>query len=241
MTLFLLLGHALAGPATLESANAAHLEGRAGEAAEQYADLIDAGHASADLYYNLGNSHFQDGRLGEAILSWRRAALLAPRDGDIAANLDQARLKARDRVDPPSVGGALFWRSTLSLAEQGWGATLMLGLLGLLACLWRLRPGLPLGIPALLVGVPGMALALSSAVELSELGSQAVVLTPVQVDSGGGGVVLFELHPGAEVLFREAAAGRAQIELPDGRRGWMELGALGVVDPRLPAPRASAR
>jgi hypothetical protein len=239
MSALFLLGLALASPG-LEAANAAHLDGDGAAAARGYADLIDGGQVSADLYYNLGNSHFQDGQLGHAILSWRRAQLLAPRDGDIAANLDHARLQAQDRLELPSDGGALFWRSTLSLKEQGWTATLLLGLLGLLACLWRLRPALPLGIPALLVGVPGLALGLGTWVELTELGSQAVVLAPVQVDSGSG-VVLFELHPGAEVQFREAAADRAQIELPDGRRGWMDLASLGVVDPRLPAPRAAAR
>ena len=232
----LLFGLALANP-QLDAANAAHLDGDGVTAAQGYAELIDQGHVSADLYYNLGNSHYQAGHLGHAILSWRRAQLLAPRDGDIGANLDHARLQARDRLEPPETGGALFWRSTLSLREQGWGATLLMGLLGLLAIVGRLRRELRLGIPMLLVGAPGLALWISSFVEINELGSHAVVLAPVQVDSGGGGTVLFELNPGAEVLYRESAAGRAQIELPDGRRGWMPEQALGVVDPRLPAPR----
>ena len=42
---------------------------------------------------------------------------------------------------------------------------------------------------------------------------------------------------GAEVQRVELFGGSAQIALNDGRRGWVPAEQLGVVDPRLPAPR----
>lgn len=44
-----------------------------------------------DLYYNLGNAYFKVGKLGKAIIQYRRARLLSPRDGAINHNLNFVR------------------------------------------------------------------------------------------------------------------------------------------------------
>lgn len=211
--------------------------GDAAAAAEGWADQIDAGARSGDLHYDLGNALYREGDLAGAMVAWRRAQTLSPRDGDIQANLDHARKQTVDRLDPPSASPVLFWRTSLSPAEQGWAATLLLSLVGCLLVAGRLRP-LPVQIPAVLAAVPGVLLAASTMASLADLGATGVVLADSPITStASGGVVLFELHPGAEVAVGDRIQERVQVELPDGRRGWMELDALGVVDPRLPAPR----
>ncbi|MCB9746613.1 MAG: tetratricopeptide repeat protein [Alphaproteobacteria bacterium] len=233
---------ALAGP-TPEDAVEAYLAGDHVRSEAVGRELLEGGSVNADVYYNLGNALYRQGELAEAILAWRRAELLAPRDGDVRANLERARRETRDRLDRPPPEHVLFWRQSLSLSEQGWGAALLLGLVGGLILVRRARPGAPVAIPAALAVIPGVLLALSAVVEARELRQQpgAVVLVQaVEVRSGGGsGVVLFELHAGAEVELREVVGEQAQIALPDGRRGWMSLAALGVVDPAEPfAPEA---
>ena len=42
--------------------------------------------ASADIFYNLGNSAFKLNRLGLAILNYKRALQLNPRDSDVVQN-----------------------------------------------------------------------------------------------------------------------------------------------------------
>ncbi|MCB9759607.1 MAG: tetratricopeptide repeat protein [Alphaproteobacteria bacterium] len=236
--LLLMLGLALAAPPQ-EEAVAAYLEGDYSASVDHGLAALEAGAVNGDVYYNLGNALYREGRLAEAVLAWRRAALLMPRDGDTVANLERARRETRDRIEWPAQGSALFWRDSLSLREQGWGAAILLALVGALGLIRRKRP-LPIEIPALLLGVPGVLLAASTAVawqELSTYPGAVVLVEQAQVRSaGGGGVVIFELHEGAEVRLWERVADQVQVALPDGRRGWMRADALGVVDPRAPFP-----
>lgn len=224
--MLLILGLALAG-------DAAWLEGDVPRAAEQWADRIDAGEVSGDLYYNLGNAHYLQGEVPKAILSWRRAELLSPRDGDIASNLERARRSTQDRIEVRRPN------ALLSVRELGGLGALLLGLCGLIGVVWRLRPSFPALVPALFTGAPGLAVLLAMVWRLQGFGAAAVVLSEqVQVRSaGGGGVALFELHAGAEVLLEQQLGSMSQIALPDGRRGWMPTADLGVIDPRLLAPR----
>jgi tetratricopeptide (TPR) repeat protein len=59
-----------------------------------YEELRAQGLASSELFYNLGNTHFRRGEFGLAVLAYRRAWMLAPRDPDIAANLGFALQQA---------------------------------------------------------------------------------------------------------------------------------------------------
>jgi len=53
-----------------------------------------------DLFYNLGNCYFRMGDLGRAILYYERAKELAPRDASITHNLDLARSRIVDKIEP---------------------------------------------------------------------------------------------------------------------------------------------
>src|SRR5581483_2541171 len=57
---------------------------------------------SADALYNLANSYARAGKPGLAVLNYERAALLAPYDPDIAANLQYVRTSAHIATEPPS-------------------------------------------------------------------------------------------------------------------------------------------
>jgi tetratricopeptide (TPR) repeat protein len=70
-------------------------------AAAEYEKVRSMGLESGNLYYNLGNAYVKEGKLAEAILSYRRALRLMPRDGDLEANLGYADLSVKDRFPPP--------------------------------------------------------------------------------------------------------------------------------------------
>src|SRR5579859_6411322 len=57
---------------------------------------------SADGLYNLANSYARAGKPGLAVLNYERAALLAPGDADINANLEYVRASAHIPAEPRS-------------------------------------------------------------------------------------------------------------------------------------------
>lgn len=211
-------------------------------AATAWADQIDAGAHSADLYYDLGVALYRGGHLGQAICAWQRAAWLSPRDGDVRVNLSRASAQTTDALTPPSEP---VWARWIGPAELGWLGSLAVGLgvLGLAAGVAaRRRPGIAWSAAATgLFGIAlGAPLCLGANARIHALETPVAVVLEPQVpvrSTGAGGVVLFELHEGTSVRVREALQDQVQIELEDGRRGWMPAAALGVVDPGAPAPR----
>ena len=238
--IFFFLATALAGPSELlDEANAAYLAGDYSQAATTYEALIEAGHPTGDLYYNLGNALYRQGQLPESILAWKRAEQLSPRDGDIRANLDRARSQAADQLDNSSPPNPFFWEESLSLQEMAWSAAVLLGLLGMLGIIRQRRRDLDLAIPGLLLGLPALLFVVSTLRGLHALESAcpAVVLLDTDVRSAGSdSVTLFQLHPGAEVQVDERIDEDWLVSLPDGRKGWVEASQLGLADPAQPFP-----
>ena len=69
---------------------------------------------SADGLYNLANSYARAGKPGLAVLNYERAALLAPDDVDINANLEYVRASAHVPTEPrPRLGNHLRTQRSL--------------------------------------------------------------------------------------------------------------------------------
>jgi tetratricopeptide (TPR) repeat protein len=77
-------------PADFSTANKFYAEGKFSEAAAVYQKILRTGAASPALLFNYGDAEFKCGHLGRAIAAYRNAALLAPRDAEIRANLQYA-------------------------------------------------------------------------------------------------------------------------------------------------------
>lgn len=224
--------------AEFDAANAALAAGDLASAAAGYEKAASGGATGANVWFNLGNVYYRQEELPRAVLAWRRAEVRAPRDPDVAANLDFARRKLPDRLDVvrrhPSFAP---WQVALTVDEARWLGWAAVGL-GLLTAAAR---GVTTRFP--LAGVGGAAVVggvtlLAGAWAQARLPPGGVVLADeVSAQSDlGGGVTLFTLHGGAEVEITEEAAGKVQIRLPDGRRGWVAAEAVGVVDPDAPPP-----
>jgi tetratricopeptide (TPR) repeat protein len=128
-----------AEPRTLspfEQAEAAYKAGRWDDAIRTYDDILASGSYAPELFFNRGNANFKKGDLGAAILDYRRATALAPRDGDIQANLrfalERAGAPAIQTSVPASVASRLtreewtllavlaYWAAGLLFAHHLW-------------------------------------------------------------------------------------------------------------------------
>ena len=224
----------------MAAANELYEGGRYSEAAEAYERLIVQGLRSGDLFYNLGNAYFKSGDLGRAILNYRRADRLDPRDQDIQANLDQARGQTVDQLgaggDALVVRLVRFARSWLTLNEMAVAALVLWALLlGSLAAFMYLKPkGLRrsaryTSIGALALLVVCLFLLGGMSYTDSERSDAVVVGESVDVLSGPGAqyVTVFTLHAGAETSVIETRAGWARLGLPGGElQGWVPAAAV---------------
>ena len=79
--------------ATLQAANNAYQEQDYETAIDRYEQLIQQGYTSVALYHNLGNAYFRSEAYARAVLYYRRALRIAPRDQQLLQNLRLAQLE----------------------------------------------------------------------------------------------------------------------------------------------------
>ncbi|MFC1745577.1 hypothetical protein ACFL35_16415 [Candidatus Riflebacteria bacterium] len=81
-----------------EQANSLLKEGRVDDAISIYKNIKHENNSSV-FYFNFGNAWFRNHDYGRAILNYRKALFLNPRDSDARMNLKYARAKIKDRLD----------------------------------------------------------------------------------------------------------------------------------------------
>jgi tetratricopeptide (TPR) repeat protein len=221
----------------MATANQLYEMGHFAQAAQAYQQLADQGIADTALLYNLGNAYFRQENYGRAIVNYRRARDLTPRDSDVKANLELARARTVDELGPagsshfPSALGQLAkrWLSLNELAMMALGAWILLMLFAILVStaragtVWRkgMQAGLFSAAAILAVG----ALALGSYLYVEHHEAQGVIVaSEVNVSSGPGTQYAtgFTLHDGAEVELVESRGSWVRLALP-GRQmeGWV--------------------
>src|ERR1700734_2356621 len=116
-----------------------------------------AGYSAAGLY-NLANSYARAGKPGLAVLNYERAALLAPNDADINANLEYVRTSAHIATQPRNRFARIALGASPTLAAWAGVVGITLVGLGLLARRIARRFG-RLRIGGVLIGTALIALA----------------------------------------------------------------------------------
>lgn len=211
-----------------------------------YEEIIAQGIAedklSAELYYNLGNAYFRDNRLGKAILSYERALLLDPGDGDIRHNLRFAQNRTIDRVD---TAGNLFltnWfrgvRNIFSSNQWAWTGVVLFILF--LACvgvylflrpLWARKSAFYAGIVLFLLMVGANVFAFSQKRERVKRDTAIVMVEAAAVNASPdtNSNQLFELHEGTKVKIRNNDGNWYEIQIADGSVGWVHQQNVEVI------------
>jgi len=141
----LLLGAALSTSATepdytrtFVEASKDYDENRLPEAIQGWSRLVEEGQNLPAVLFNLGNAYYRNGDLGEAILAYRHAQTLAPRDPDIRANLGFAAQTAGISLPERN----LLMSKLLEVSKTEWTgmAILCYWLLFMALGLWIVRP-----------------------------------------------------------------------------------------------------
>jgi hypothetical protein len=188
---------------------------------------------SADGLYNQGNSYARAGKPGLAVLNYERAALLAPGDSDVRANLEYVRASAHVPTEPSGrfarVAGAVSPTLGALLGVLG------IVLIGMMLVAKKVMPGTRwIRLGGIVVGAALVALAASNAMLLWPRMHAAVVLidkTPARVSPVPMGDTAFVL-PEAETVTITAAYGDfILIRTRDGHSGWVARANIGAVVP----------
>ncbi|MFQ5495494.1 MAG: hypothetical protein ACE5EX_08945 [Phycisphaerae bacterium] len=210
-------------------------------AAQRFRSIAATGIVTGALEYNLGNCLLQAGDLGHAILHYRRAERLMPRDPMLGDNLSLARSRCLTAI-PQTRGSTVlrnvfFWHYRTSSAARTraamWCYALFWAILMVRSVFpWRFLTGL-----AIACAVVAAAAGASRAVDVwADRNAPDGVVTAmdvvVQKGPGQGYQRQFEqpLQPGVEFTLREKTRnGWWRIELADGKTGWIPPGRAELV------------
>jgi tetratricopeptide (TPR) repeat protein len=103
---------------TLDDANRAFAAGQYHTSSQGFQTVLAKNGYSAPVLFDLGNSLYREGNLAQAILAYQRAQWLAPRDPDIAANLQFVQKQAGLPVVEPRWTDRIS--HTLSVSNWAW-------------------------------------------------------------------------------------------------------------------------
>jgi hypothetical protein len=196
---------------------------------------------SADGLYNLANSYARAGKPGLAVLSYERAALLAPDDPDINANLAYVRASAHVSMNPRNRFTRLAQAMTMKPTLVAWLGVLGIALVGIGLVARRVASRF-LWIPdgAVLLGLALIALTVSNAMLLWPRMHEAVVLidqTPARVSPAPMGDAAFVLREAESVTITAEHEDFMLIRTDRGLSGWVARANLGAVVPPVGSGR----
>ncbi|MEI6970605.1 MAG: tetratricopeptide repeat protein [bacterium] len=192
------------------------------------------------LFYNIGNAYFRMEDIGRAVLNYRRALLYSPNDANLRQNLDYARTKCLDKIDVRQktkiMNTLFFWHYDLSSRTRTVIFVLFSVLLWFFAAVRILvrKPwtGWMLGF----CGCVAVLFMLSIAAEAYAAHTQKTgVVVGREVIARKGDSDTYEpsftepLHAGTEFDVVEQRPDWYQVELVDGRRCWVPVKSVELV------------
>ena len=237
LLLGLLLGWFLplcAQESTLKEAEEAYAKEDYTQAIELYESVLKSYGESAMVYYNLGNAYYKVGKVAPAILNYERALLLNPGDSDTRFNLQVARQKTVDKIEPIGEFFLTRWIGTVEdvYSADGWAKWGVASFVLFIGCLvlfffskWiRLKKiGFFAGICFLLISLVANLFADSQQDKLLHRADAIVFASTVTVKSSpdASGTDLFILHEGTKVTIKSTLGEWSEIQLEDGNVGWI--------------------
>jgi len=241
MLLLAIVTGASARAATVSSAfddaNKLYEQGRFADAAAAYEKILQTGQTSAAVYFNLGNAWFKSGQLGRAILNYRLAEQLAPRDPDIRANLHFARNNVSGGATRPADRWRR-WTGRLTLNEWTALATGALWVWFVLLALGHLRPALRKSLrgytatAGAATGLLAVGLALAGYDRL--VVRRAIVVTRESVVRYGPleeSQSSYTARDGAELTVGDQKNGWIEVTDAAGRKGWLRRDQVRLFPP----------
>lgn len=221
----------------------AYAAGQWSSAAASWSSICDLGLESPELYYNIGNAYYKDGDVALAILNYERALKLDPSYSDAKFNLEFAQSLVQDKIEEipefflKTVGRKLCWL----LQSNTWAilffvlfaAALAMALLFLLGRTSGSRKtGFFTGIVLVLLAALCLVFSFWQRADYRQA-DKAIVMKPVcsvkSSPASDSATDLFVLHEGTKVKVLDTVGSWNNIELSDGRQGWLESGDIEII------------
>ncbi len=227
---------------TLEEATTAYSKGEFSKAVEIYETLLKTNGESAEIYYNIGNCYYRLNKTASAVLNYERALLLNPGDKDTRTNLEIARLKAIDRIEPVGEFFLVEWMQSVQnmFSTNTWsllGTICFLLLIGCLVLYFFSRKiilkkcGFYAGIGMVVLCITCNIFAYEQKQKLTNRNTAIVFAATVTIKStpDNSGTDLFLLHEGTKVIIKSKLGNWNEIETADGNIGWIKIEDIEVI------------
>ena len=225
------------------AANQSYVEGRWSDAVADYELIFGMGLESAALYCNTGDAYFKDGNVPMAILYYERALKLDPSYSDARYNLDLLNSTIQDRISPVPDFILKVWIKDICyiMNSDAWAVCflVLLALTLAMALLFVLgataagrRTGFYTGILTLLLAFASLCFSFSQKKDYINA-DDAIVMRPVtsvkSSPSAEASMDLFILHEGTKVRILDTVGTWSNIELADGRQGWLRSSDIEII------------
>ena len=228
---------------TLAQADSAYIQGDYLTAISMYEWIIDNQGTNATLYMNLGNCWLKRDEVAKAILYYERAYLIDPSDPDIRFNLELARTKTVDKVNPVNQLFVVVWfKKLLALLDvNGWAVlTVILFALTILLIavfLFSKKTGLrkitfSFSAFFLLLSVLSFIFATTQMGNIRNRDTAIIMSPSVTVKStpSSAGTDLFIIHEGRKVKILDSSMKEwVEIRLEDGNTGWIPVNVMEII------------
>lgn len=224
-------------------ANVAYSEGRWSDAVDGYERIVGMGLESASLYCNTGDAFFKEGNIPMAILYYERALKVDPSYSDAEFNLNLLNQMIQDRIDPVPEFILKAWARDLCYAmdSDSWAICflVLLSLTLAMILLYILAPtsggrraGFLIGIVTLLLAAASLSFSLWQKKDYNRA-DDAIIMRPVtsvkSSPSAESSMDLFILHEGTKVKILDSVGSWNNIELADGRQGWLDSSDMEII------------
>ena len=224
-------------------ANAAYADGRWADAVAGYEMISSMGLESASLYCNAGDAYFKDGNVPMAIVYYERALKLDPSYDDARYNLELMNSLIQDRIDAVPEFILKVWARDVCyiMDSNAWAVcflvffalTLAMVLVFVLApTAAGRRVGFFVGILFLVCAVCSISFSMWQKKDYMSA-DEAIVTRPVtsvkSSPSAESSTDLFILHEGTKVRILDEVGRWNNVELLDGRQGWIKAEDIEVI------------
>ena len=215
------------------AAEEAYKQGDFAKATEEYESIVKSGKESGNIYYNLANSYYKQGKVGKAILNYKRALQFMPRDSDTRFNYHYVQSRIQDSGDRQlnffekllqghiefyalnemiviiCILSALLGTVSLISLFTKWPVNLRRWSLSLLTALW-------------MIYVSGFVLKIQADKNLGVV----TTVADAYFEPRNNSTVYFKLFEGTEVKILKKEEDWFKIERLDGKLGWVHSDAL---------------
>ncbi|MCI1639753.1 MAG: BatD family protein [Bacteroidales bacterium] len=221
----------------------AYTNGNWSEAVARWGAIEKTGAGSPELYYNIGNAYYKSGDYPHSILYYERALKSDPSYSDARYNLELVNGLIKDKIDPVPEFILKSWARDISyiLSSNVWAVLFLVfaACLFVAVILFWTSPkssGRKLGfysaLTFLILSLCSLGFSAWQKNEYTKVDS-AIVMSPVSSvkssPSSESSKDLFVLHEGTKLKIIDELGEWNNIELADGRQGWIKKDNIEII------------